>query len=616
MKKRRHTLLTLLTAFALSLSLAACSKVNTVTIPEHTTQDEAASTQADTPAATEQVPAAASDNQEFNAFLKQEFIEGVSEDTLTLHYSLKNPAAYGIDLEPTFGDLDFTDSSEDIAELQKTLDNLTAFDYSTLSAKQQQDYNIIKTYIEDNLASSDYELYRSALGTVSGVQSNLPINFAEYQFYVERDITDYLSLLSQVPDYFDAVIKYEQARIDKGMGMPDFQIEEVLKQCKDFMSIRDNNYMISTFNDRIDAFPGLDSAKKDEYKSQNKDLILNTVFPSYEKLTAAVEEFKGKSVTEGGLSNLPDGETYYEHLVRYNTGSSKTVNEMITMLDNSLSQALNQMYMAASIDYEGYSSYYDDDSVNYGSDNPTVLLDTLKLAMMETYPEGPQTEYTIKYVEKALEESLSPAFYMVPPIDDAVQNVIYINNGSTSKSGLFTTLAHEGYPGHLYQTNYYNSTNPNPIRQLLNFNGYVEGWATYVELQSPQLFTFAEHNEAYTILEECMTTLNLVVSSRIDVGVNYESWTLNDVRSYLAQNGLNEGIAEDIYEYVIIEPANYLKYCVSALEFMELQDYAKEQLGDSFDMKMFNKALLDCGPCQFEYVKASVDAYISSARNN
>ncbi|MDE5965379.1 MAG: DUF885 family protein, partial [Lachnospiraceae bacterium] len=207
MKKRRHTLLTLLTAFALSLSLAACGKVNTVTIPEHTTQDEAASTQADTPAATEQVPAAASDNQEFNTFLRQEFIEGVSEDTLTLHYSLKNPAAYGIDLEPTFGDLDFTDSSEDIAELQKTLDNLTAFDYSTLSAKQQQDYNIIKTYIEDNLASSGYELYRSALGTVSGVQSNLPINFAEYQFYVERDITDYLSLRSQVPDYFDAVIK-------------------------------------------------------------------------------------------------------------------------------------------------------------------------------------------------------------------------------------------------------------------------------------------------------------------------------------------------------------------------------------------------------------------------
>lgn len=616
MKTKRHTLVTLLTVIALSLSLAACGKDDTVTTPESATQNETASTQADTAAATEQSPAAASDNAEFDAFLRQEFIEGVSEDTLTLHYSLKNPAAYGIDLQPTFGDLDFTDNSEDFKELQQTLDELTAFDYSALSARQQQDYNIIKTYIEDNLASNGFELYGGALGTVSGVQNNLPINFAEYKFYVERDITDYLSLLSQVPEYFDAVIKYEQARIDKSMGMPDFQIEEVIKQCENFISIRENNYLISTFNDRIDAFSGLDSAKKDEYKSQNKDLILNTVFPCYEKLIAAVREFTGKAVTTGGLSNLPDGKTYYEHLVRYDTGSSKTVDEMVTMLDNTLSNALNQMYLAASIDYEGYSSYYDEDSINYGSDDPTVLLDTLKLAMMETYPEGPQTEYTIKYVEKALEESLSPAFYMVPPIDDAVENVIYINNGSTSKSGLFTTLAHEGYPGHLYQTNYYNSTNPNPIRHLLNFNGYVEGWATYVELQSPQLFTFTEHNEAYTILEQCMTTLNLVVSSRIDIGVNYESWTLDDVRRYLTQNGLNEGIAEDIYEYVIIEPANYLKYCVSALEFMELQDYAKQQLGDSFDIKEFNKALLDCGPCQFEYVRASVDAYISAAGNN
>ncbi len=608
MKKIKH--LTLLAAIMLSIGLTGCGDSNTVITPENTTQENG--TDAGTTATTETVPAAESDNEDFNKFLKDEFIESVSEDTLTLHYSLKDPTAYGIDLQPTFGDLDFTDNKEEEKELQETLDTLKAFDYATLSKRQQQDYNILKTYMEDNLASSGFDLYSSAMGTVSGVQSNLPINFAEYKFYVERDITDYLSLLSQVPDYFDAVVQYEQARIDKGLGMPDFQVKEVLKQCRDFLSVKENNYLISTFNDRIDSFEGIDSAKKEEYKTQNKTLVLDTLFPAYEKLITAVEGFQGKAKIEGGLSNLPEGQKYYELLVRYDTGSSKTVNEIIDMLDKELEKSLNRMYTAASIDYEGYASYYDDGAVNYGSDNPTVLLDTLKLAMMDSYPEGPPTEYTIKYVEKALEDSLSPAFYMVPPIDDAVENVIYINNGSTDTSGLFTTLAHEGYPGHLYQTNYYNSTNPNPIRHLLNFNGYVEGWATYVELQSPELFTFAEHNEAYTIMEECMTTLNLVVSSRIDIGVNYQSWTLEDVKAYLTENGLNEEIAQNIYEYVIIEPANYLKYCVSALEFMELQEYAKMKLANDFDMKAFNKALLDCGPCQFEYVKASVDDYINS----
>lgn len=614
MRKTKSTLLTLFTAVIMAIGLSGCGdNGNTIVIPEGQTTESQTTTEA---SSSTEATVAAEDNEAFNTFLLEEFIDGVSEDTLTLHYSLKNPSAYGIDLAPTFGDLDFTNTEKDIQATNETLTKLTAFDYSTLSARQQQDYDIIKTYLEDGLASAEYNLYSSAFGTVSGVQCNMPINFAEYQFYVEKDITDYLSLLEQIPDYFNAVLEFEQKRVDSGFGLQDFQLDEVIEQCESVIAVKETNYLITTFDDRIDAFSGIDDAKKKEYKEQNKDAILNVVFPAYESLIETIKTFKGKAAIEGGLCNLEKGKDYYEKLVRYDTGSSKNIDEIITMLDSALSDALNKMYTAATVDYDGYSSYFDDDAVSYGSDDPSVLLDTLKLAMMEYYPEGPQTSYTIKYVEKELEDSLSPAFYMVPPIDDAVENVIYINNGSTDTSGLFTTLAHEGYPGHLYQTNYYNSTNPAPIRNLMNFNGYVEGWATYVEIQSPELFTFAEHNEAYTLMEQAMTILNLVVASRIDIGVNYEGWYLDDVKDYLTNNGLNEEVGENIYEYVICEPANYLKYCVSALEFMELQDYAKEQLGTNFDMKAFNQSLLDCGPCQFEYVKQSVDAYISSVKNN
>ena len=613
MRRTKSRILAFFTAVLLVVGLTGCGDNNTVVIPENGSTE--VTTSVDAVPTTEAVASAPTDNEAFNDFLKEEFIDSVSENTLTLHYSLKDPTAYDIDLEPTFGDLDFTNTEEDEKESKEFLAKLSEFDYSTLSAKQQLDYDILKTYTEDNLDSIGFDLYGSALGTVSGVQCNMPINFAEYKFYVEKDITDYLSLLSQIPDYFKAVLDFEQKRIDTGLGIQDFQLDEVIEQCESVLKSKENNYLISTFDDRIDAFEGIDDAKKTEYKEQNKNVILNTVLPAYESMIETVKTFYGKATIEGGLANLPNGKEYYEKLVRYDTGSSKNIDEIITLLDTALQDAVGMMYSAATADYDGYTSYFDDDAVNYGSEEPTVLLDTLKLAMMEFYPEGPQTSYTIKYVEKELEDSLSPAFYMVPPIDDAVENVIYINNGSTDKSGLFTTLAHEGYPGHLYQTNYYNSTNPAPIRSLLNFNGYVEGWATYVEMQSPELFTFSEHNAAYTLMEKAMTQLNLVVSSRVDVGVNYEGWSLDEVKTFLSENGLNQEIAKDIYEYVICEPANYLKYCVSALEFMELQDYAKAQLGPEFDMKEFNKSLLDCGPCQFEYVKRSVDNYISSVKN-
>ena len=74
---------------------------------------------------------------------------------------------------------------------------------------------------------------------------------------------------------------------------------------------------------------------------------------------------------------------------------------------------------------------------------------------------------------------------MIPPIDNSGENVIYINPGHISDDlTLFTTLAHEGYPGHLYQTVYYSATKHPPIRDLLSFGGYTEGWATYCEMLS------------------------------------------------------------------------------------------------------------------------------------
>ncbi len=613
MKTSTKKILAILMVLAMSLTLSGCKKDNSYIIKE--TTEVSSDTGVDTTeAASTEVASADSENEEFNKFLQELFVEEVSSDTLTLHYTLKNPESYNIQLEPTFGDLDFLNTEDDAKENKEIYDKLTAFDITTLSEKQQLDYNILKTYLEDNKETEKFNLYSTAFGTVSGVQCNMPINLAEYKFYVERDITDYLSLVNQIPTYFDACIKLEQARVDAGLGLQDFQLEEVIDQCEDFISVKESNYMISTFNNRIDAFDGLDNAKKEEYKSQNKTAILDVVIPAYQKLITDLSAFKGKATISGGVCNLKDGKEYYEKLVRYDTGSTKTIEEMIDMLDSAMSDAMTMMYTAATLDAEGYQLYFEDGAVNYGSEDPLVLLDTLQLAIIDDYPLAPQIKYSVNYVQKELEETMSPAFYMIPPIDGDTENTIYINNGSTDKSGLFTTLAHEGYPGHMYQNNYYISTNPNPIRHILSFDGYSEGWATYVELQSPSYFTFAEHDQAFTLMAQAMTQLNLVVSTRLDIGVNYEGWTLADVEKYLTENGLNAEIGEDIYEYVICEPANYLKYCVSALEFMELQAYAKTTLGDKFVMKDFNKALLDCGPCQFEYVKASVDKYIEGVQ--
>lgn len=555
-------------------------------------------------------------NQDFDDFLDELFIESISDSTVNLHYTLKDPSAYGLeDMEPTWGTLDPADFEEgaSMEGLEELYDVLTSFDYDSLTEEQQLTYDILEEYLALEMDTEGLDYYYTCLGAVSGIQSNLPVTMAEYQFYVEKDITDYITLLNTLPDYFDYIITYEQIRVDEGLGLSDFALDEVISQCEDFISETETNFLIETFNTRIDNFEGLTEAQKTDYKNQNKEAVLEVVIPAYEKLIEDVSSFKGQGLNDGGLCNFELGKEYYEYLVASYTGSDKSVEEIIDVLDEALEEAIYNMSYASYTDYDGYCLYYDEDC-DFGSEDPQELLDNLKVSMLEYYPAPAEATYTIKYVAESLEDMLSPAFYMVPPVDDSKNNVIYINNGSDGASDLYSTLAHEGYPGHLYQTTYFNATNPHPVRSVFSFDGYVEGWATYVEIQSYEMVTFPSHDEALTIMNQASSHLSLAVSSRIDVGVNYEGWTVEDVESYLWDNGLNAEVGQDIYEYVIEDPANYLSYYIGCLEFMELQDYAENALGDNFDLKEFNKALLDVGPCQFDIVKKAVDAYIQEAR--
>ena len=151
----------------------------------------------------------------------------------------------------------------------------------------------------------------------------------------------------------------------------------------------------------------------------------------------------------------------------------------------------------------------------------------------EDFPAIPQqTGCTVKYVDEALEPYSAPAFYMVPPIDDMAENTIYINRLDTAEGlSLFTTLAHEGYPGHLYQTvysgSYLRSIGASPLRSILSYGGYTEGWATYTELLSYDYairLTKDMHpeTEALYLAEKQNRQIQLCLYSILDIFIHYK----------------------------------------------------------------------------------------------
>ena len=249
------------------------------------------------------------------------------------------------------------------------------------------------------------------------------------------------------------------------------------------------------------------------------------------------------------------------------------------------------------------------DNLSFNELSPEDTITKLINNIKDDFPDSPNVNYSFKYVHKSLEDDLSPAFYLIPPIDDYMENVIYINaSNKYSEQNLFTTIAHEGYPGHLYQTTYFNSTNPPSIRSLLNYNGYVEGWATYTEIYS---YSLSDLNENIADFLALNTSYALGIYSRIDIGVNYDGWTPENVNEYLTEFGITDkNISDDIFNSMVECPGNYLNYYIGYLEILELKDMTKDSLGDDFDLKKFHKFILDTGPAPFNVILKHLNNWI------
>lgn len=605
---------------ALSLSLCSCGKeaklkVNTtekITVATTTEDDILVDTTEDTSVVIDE-EAAKKEQAKFDDWCMEEFKEGVNEDSISLNYALANPEAYGIEpVKATWGDAEVSLAKEEEyrKENQEFLDELEAFDYDLLTDTQKYTYDVLKDRVELGLQDEDFYYYSEPFAYTSGLQMNIPITLAEYNFYDRQDIDDYIELLKQCGDYYAGRLAFEKEKSKAGFFMSEESANEVIRQCKEFIANPEENLLIATFDSRVDAFEGLTDEERAEYKKANHDAVINNVVPAYKSIITVFEALKKTGKNSGGLCNFEKGKEYYAWRLKIKTGSDKTPEEVIDLLENELHDTLTEMVdlytnnreeidekeSGAKETYEKFEDYVD-------------VVNRVHEAAKDRFPAMPDVEFTTTPVHKSLEDSTSPAFYMTPAIDSYTKNSIFINEKSVNNDGIWNTLAHEGVPGHMYQYTYYLNTKPTPIRTQMSFSGYTEGWATYAENMSFDMYD-KYPAESYGKMERINNILGLIVSARCEIGVNYEGWDLEGVRTYLKKSGLNEKAAENLFNYVVKEPINYQMYVLGYLEFKELREHAESELGDKFDEVAFHKVLLDAGPSQFYLLRRLVDKYI------
>lgn len=536
----------------------------------------------------------AGQNRQFRQFTKQLFCQELSSNTISLHYTLKNPKEYDIrENEVTFGTFP-TDNKNLLAAVENLEEVLKTFDYNKLSVKNSLTYDVLKCYLNMTERDAEYILYDEPMGLVSGVQTQLPVILSEYPFYEQSDVDTYLQLMKTTPEYFASLLKFEQKKSKAGLFMSDKIAEQVIEQCKAFRDMGENNYLYSTFAERVWTVTSLSDKQKSDYIQKNARMMKAYVLPAYDNLICTIEKLKGSGKNEQGLCYLPKGKDYYEQVVEASTGSMRSVEEIRDMTRRQMTEDLEAMERVMKISEKEVNASI--------PQNPTSILQDLQTKITTSFPKLPDTTYEVKYVPKAMQEHLSPAFYMIPAIDAYNENVIYVNEAQIGNTmALFTTLAHEGYPGHLYQTVYFANTNPDPIRTILNFGGYVEGWATYAEMCSYYLAPLTK--DQATLLQK-NSSIVLGLYTLADIGIHYDGWSREDAIAFYKKYGIgDEDNINRIYDLILGSPGNYLKYYVGYVEFLELKkDWVKEY-GSQASQKEFHKAVLDVGPAPFKVVE-------------
>lgn len=544
---------------------------------------------------------AESSDRQFRTFTRSLFQTEVSANTISLHYTLRSPSDYGIaDIPATYGNL----SSDPIAakaSVRNVLSSLQEFDPGTLSSENALTFKILDTYLKNASTGTDYLLYQEPLGSVSGIHTQLPVLLSEYSFYDTQDVETYLALLKETPSYFDSVIRFEQKKAASGLFMPDYQADSVLDTCQSFIDMGKENYLVSTFNERIASLDLLPENKKDSFQKENMKLVTEEIYPAYQNLITAIKSLKGKGMNEQGLSHFPYGKKYYEYLVRQTTGCNESISRLRLM---TRAQILEDLSAMQKILFPADAALTQASVLEQTS--PDSMLDDLRSKITDTFPKIPDVDFQVKYVPESMQDYLSPAFYMIPAIDNLTENVIYINNGQTTSGlNLYTTLAHEGYPGHLYQTVYFSASEPDPIRSILDFGGYVEGWATYAEMMSYYLAPLPK-TEASLLQKNSSVILGLYALA--DMGIHYDDWSVTDTVRFFSDYGINDPNAvQSVYKLIIGSPANYLKYYIGYLKFYELKKEMADALGNQFSQKEFHRAVLDVGPAPFEIVYDEVE---------
>lgn len=547
------------------------------------------------------------ENEEFATFIKELPQQLVSNNGFDLNFYFYDANAYGFNKQAD-GLLiqNKTEVEKEMENYQVILKQLKQYPYKSLSTKQQMDYVALEDFLNRQLGLRAYlDNHIGYLGSFVSYQAQLPLLLMEYEIRDAKDVEIYLETLKSAPKAFEKMIEIEKERQVQGTGLSKVLLDGVKNQAINF-SNGDISFLIDSFNTKIDN-SDLSSNQKKQAKKNNEKYTKENLVSAYRILGEQIATMTPQ-VLDGGIANQANGKEYFMALFESETGLHFDIEELkqYVKIKEEEYQAKIQQLLLANSDIEFDTT----DSSNHGGFNSVQdNMDYLIATYSSKFPKITESEYVAKAVPKSMQDNFSPAAYLTSRIDRTTEPLMLIVNGSYGSS-LFNTIAHEGYPGHMYQDSYFQQKKASLFRYFINCSGYSEGWATYIEWKTPT-FTKADNETELEVASYSDRLLGLQYV-KWDIAINYDGMTREEFKAEVEEkyDSMDAERIDEMYTVFMETPTNYLQYYISGYFIDDLYNQAKEELGHSFDDVDFHKVVLDSGSVGLQVVAKNVAQYI------
>ncbi|MGM9857811.1 MAG: DUF885 family protein [Bacilli bacterium] len=585
-----------------------------------------------------------SPNAAFETFLDTFFVDYLGTDYLAWNIFTINPENFDLIRDVTdeatwytYESITEQDLLDAYNEMSDYRTQLTTFSTDTLSDDQLISYDRLLEFFDSYVEYYDPANGYSPLMLVNYIDQfgGYPADFGTYaeayEFRTEQDIKDLLSYIKSLPSAFASYVTYGQDRITAGYPLSDYTISEMTSYLTDVINAGSEYYLGEVIKNKVNACDYLSDTQKETYCS-TVDTYMSTYFiPAHESLKTSLQDLRGNCTVEGYLASYGEaGKKLYEYELRDLLGLKdfnisefgEYLVEKIDLYSGQMNNVIGKAQSNSSV-WKQFMSYYNGYTSIVGITDPVEMIDYLKEFATTIVPTlSTDPEISIKYMdEAAAKKSNAVAYYMKSALDSDNSEHITLNGEKLRDdyNETLSTMAHEGYPGHLYAYLFDKQLNISNAAKIMTSTAHGEGWATYVQLK---LFEYIKNTTVATstIQKDAIEYFcdynyysNLtayLAYTYVDYGIHILGWTADDINAFLGGIGFSSSAGDSIYHTLIETPTTYAAYGFGMSYYVDLHDNAKEKLGDLYDEIEFNSAILSHGWCSLGELKEVTDEYI------